>query len=103
MPTAFVQQVGVAWADVAAAGLGTPGPMSLAEGCLLDPSNLPAWHNFHAQQALEKAVGNQSSFINDANAAALGLDWGRFGAIRVWRCSRSVPVSGEELNCPRAG
>lgn len=71
----LVQQVGVAWADVAAAGLGTPGPMSLAEGCLLDPSNLPAWHNFHARQALEKALEKPVSFINDANAAALGEAW----------------------------
>ncbi|MCA9180913.1 MAG: ROK family protein [Planctomycetales bacterium] len=71
----LVQLAGVAWTDVAAAGLGTPGPLSLAEGCLLDPSNLPAWHNFHARQSLEKALEKPVSFINDANAAALGEAW----------------------------
>lgn len=76
----LAQQADVAWPDVAAAGLGTPGPMSLADGCLLDPANLPAWHNFHARQALEKALGKPVSFINDANAAALGEAWIGAGA-----------------------
>lgn len=76
----IAQQAGVDWSDVAAAGLGTPGPMSLAEGCLLNPSNLPAWHNFYARQALEKALGKPVSFINDANAAALGEAWIGAGA-----------------------
>lgn len=71
----LARQADVEWSDVAAAGLGTPGPMSLAEGCLLDPSNLPAWHNFYARQALEKGLEKPVSFINDANAAALGEAW----------------------------
>lgn len=73
-------EAGVAWSDVMAAGLGVPGPMSLPEGCLLDPSNLLGWHNFYAQAALEKALGIPVSFINDANAAALGEAWIGAGA-----------------------
>lgn len=76
----IAQEAGVAWSDVAAAGLGVPGPMSLPEGCLLDPSNLPGWHNFYAQPALQKALGIPVSFINDANAAALGEAWIGAGA-----------------------
>ncbi|MEO8269399.1 MAG: ROK family protein, partial [Aureliella sp.] len=71
----LAQQADVEWFDVAAAGLGTPGPMSLSDGRLLNPSNLPAWHNFHVRQALEKALEKPVSFINDANAAALGEAW----------------------------
>lgn len=71
----IAHEAGVAWPDVAAAGLGVPGPMSLPDGCLFDPSNLPGWHNFYAQPALQKALGIPVSFINDANAAALGEAW----------------------------
>lgn len=71
----IAEAAGVAWSDVAAAGLGVPGPMSLPDGCLLDPSNLPGWHNFYAQASLEQALGIPVSFINDANAAALGEAW----------------------------
>lgn len=76
----IAHEAGVAWSDVVAAGLGVPGPMSLPEGCLLDPSNLPGWHNFYAQPALQNALGKPVSFINDANAAALGEAWIGAGA-----------------------
>ncbi len=71
----LARQADVAWSDFAAAGLGAPGPMSLADGCLLDPSNLPGWHNFPVRQALQRALEMPVSFINDANAAALGEAW----------------------------
>lgn len=70
----------VPFAEVVAAGLGTPGPMSLSEGKLINPSNLPAWHNFPAQHVLQKALKIPVSFINDANAAALGESWVGAGA-----------------------
>ncbi len=71
----IAKAAGVAWTDVAAAGLGVPGPMSLPDGQVLDASNLPGWLNFYAQAALEKALGIPVCFINDANAAALGEVW----------------------------
>lgn len=73
-------EAGIPLAGVVRAGLGTPGPMSLAEGKLLNPTNLPAWHNFPAQQALATALQRPVSFINDANAAALGESWIGAGA-----------------------
>jgi glucokinase len=63
------------WDDVAAAGLGTPGPMDIAAGMILTPSNLPAWHNFHAQDALSRALDKPVAFANDAAAAAYGEFW----------------------------
>lgn len=76
----IVQTAGVEWSNVAAAGLGVPGPMSLPDGQVLDASNLPGWLNFYAQAALEKALGMPVCFINDANAAALGEAWIGAGA-----------------------
>ncbi len=71
----LAQQAGIAWSDVVRAGVGTPGPMSLEEGKLLNPSNLPDWHNFCVVKELSTALDKPVSFINDANAAALGEAW----------------------------
>lgn len=71
----LAERASVAWSEVARAGLGTPGPMSLEEGLLLNPSNLPDWHNFRVVEALSSALDKPVSFINDANAAALGESW----------------------------
>ncbi len=71
----LAQQAGVAWSDVVGAGVGTPGPMSLDEGKLLNPSNLPGWHNFYVVKELSTALEKPVSYINDANAAALGEAW----------------------------
>lgn len=76
----LIRSAGIPLSGVVGAGLGTPGPMSLAEGKLLNPTNLPAWHNFAARQALESELEKPVSFINDANAAALGEAWVGAGA-----------------------
>jgi len=66
---------GVARDRLRAIGLGTPGPIDLDQGMILDPSNLPAWWNFPIRQTLESAAGLPVSFCNDANAAAMGEFW----------------------------
>lgn len=71
----LAQTAGIPLSGVVRAGVGTPGPMSLAEGKLLNPSNLPDWHDFPVQQVLATELGKPVSFINDANAAALGESW----------------------------
>lgn len=76
----LAQHAGIPLSGVVRAGLGTPGPMSLAEGKLLNPSNLPTWHNFAVQSALAAALDKPVSYINDANAAALGESWIGAGA-----------------------
>lgn len=76
----LAKQAGVDWDQIPRAGLGTPGPQSLPEGKLLNPSNLPGWHNFKIQAALERELGMPVSYINDANAAAYGEFWVGTGA-----------------------
>lgn len=61
--------------DIPRAGLGTPGPMCLKRGLMLNPTNLPNWHNFKIQEALANAMGIPVSFANDANAATYGEFW----------------------------
>lgn len=61
--------------DIPYAGLGTPGPMCLERGLLLNPTNLPHWHNFKIRDALQEALNLPVSFINDANAATFGEYW----------------------------
>lgn len=63
------------WDDIAAVGLGTPGPMDIPTGTILTPSNLPAWHNFPVRDALATALEMPVSYANDAGAAAYGEFW----------------------------
>jgi glucokinase len=60
---------------VVGAGLGTPGPMDLARGMILEPVNLPAWKNFPIRDQLSDALNLPVTFTNDANAAAFGEYW----------------------------
>ncbi len=76
----LAKRAGIGWRLVPRVGLGTPGPLSREQGKLLNPSNLPGWHYFPVQAALEKAVGKPVSYVNDANAAALGECWIGAGA-----------------------
>lgn len=71
----LMQAAGLNAADIPFAGLGAPGPMCLRRGLLLDPVNLPHWHEFQIQSALEEALQIPVGFVNDANAAAYGEYW----------------------------
>jgi len=61
--------------DIAAVGVGTPGPMDIEGGRLLTPYNMPGWHHFPIRDQLEKATGKPVSYTNDAGAAAFGEYW----------------------------
>ena len=63
------------WDDVAAVGLGTPGPMDINSGQILTPVNLPGWHNSPVRDELESALGKKVTYSNDAGAAAYGEYW----------------------------
>lgn len=64
------------WSDIAAVGLGTPGPMDIHNGLILTPTNLPGWHNFPVVQSLSETLGGKSvTYANDAAAAAFGEYW----------------------------
>ena len=66
---------GLDWGQVAAVGVGTPGPLDIKAGKLLTPNNLPGWHNYPIKEKLGQATGKPVTFANDANAAAYGEYW----------------------------
>lgn len=66
---------GIAVSDVHAAGLGTPGPMDIPQGMILDPTNLPHWRFFPIRERLTAELQLPVAFTNDANAAAYGEFW----------------------------
>ncbi|MFO7905281.1 MAG: ROK family protein [Pirellulaceae bacterium] len=70
-----VSKLGIGMGDLKAAGLGTPGPMDIPKGMILDPTNLPHWRHFPIRDALSKELGMPVAFTNDANAAAYGEYW----------------------------
>jgi glucokinase len=61
-------------------GLATPGPMDLPTGVLLDPANLPGWHDVPIRQRVSERFSKPTVLQNDANAAAYGEFW--MGAAR---------------------
>jgi glucokinase len=63
------------WNDVAAAGLGTPGPMDINRGLILTPTNLPGWREFPIRERLSTALNKPVMYANDAAAAAFGEYW----------------------------
>lgn len=71
----LLEENGKSIEDVAAVGLGTPGPMDIANGLILTPSNLPAWRNDPVRDRLAKATGKPVTYANDAAAAAFGEYW----------------------------
>ncbi len=65
-------ELGVQRRDIAAVGIGTPGPMSHKEGIIYGAPNLPGWVNIPLRDRLSTAVGLPVTLDNDANAAAFG-------------------------------
>lgn len=72
---ALTAQAGIAAADIARVGLGTPGPQDLATGIILRAGNLPGWDNFPVRDRVAAHCGRPVTFANDANAAAYGEFW----------------------------
>jgi glucokinase len=58
--------------DVAAVGIGAPGPLDIPRGLLTEPPNLPGWHNVPLRQIVADRTGFPAFLENDANAAAIG-------------------------------
>ena len=67
--------VGMAAADVAGVGLGSPGPLDLAAGRIIRAGNLPGWDDFPLRDRVAAHCGRAVTFANDANAAAYGEFW----------------------------
>ena len=77
--------------QVAAVGVGAPGPLDIAAGVVIAPPNLPGWERVPLRQMLRDALSIPTYLDNDANAAALGEH--RFGAGRGTRHMIYVTVS----------
>lgn len=71
---------GVRPAQVAAVGVGAPGPLDIEAGILILPPNLPGWFRVPLKQQIEDGLQIATFLENDANAAGLGEH--RFGAGR---------------------
>jgi glucokinase len=71
----LARQAGIATADIAAVGLGSPGPLDLAAGTIVRAGNLVGWDNFPLRDRVAAHCGLPVTFANDANAAAYGEFW----------------------------
>jgi glucokinase len=63
---------GVTIKDITGIGIGSPGPLDIPKGMLIDPPNLPTWRNVPLRQILQDRLGAPAYLENDANAAAIG-------------------------------
>jgi glucokinase len=59
-------------AEVRAVGLGCPGSVDRERGTVLNPINLPGWHEFPVVRTIEERLGVPAAIENDAKLAALG-------------------------------
>ena len=66
---------GVATADVARVGLGSPGPIDIPQGTIVRAGNLPGWDAFPLRDRVAAHSGREVTFANDANAAGYGEYW----------------------------
>lgn len=67
-------------ANIAAAGVASPGPLDPRTGMILFTPNIPCWHNYNLREAIEGVYQLPTRVDNDANAA--GLAEAVFGAGR---------------------
>ncbi len=74
-----VDRAGLAWREIAAVGLGSPGTMDIDAGMLLEPPNLPGWNDLPIRDRLAEALDRPVVFQNDANCAAYGESWAGAG------------------------
>ena len=75
----LAHMAGVATSDVAAVGLGTPGPQDLGAGVILHAGNLPGWDHFPIRDRVAAHCGHTVTYANDATAAAYGEFWAGSG------------------------
>ena len=62
---------GVLTPEVEAIGLGAPGPLDPSAGVVLNPPNLPGWHEVPLAQLAREKYGLPVKLENDCNAAGL--------------------------------
>lgn len=73
-----LQNAGLAINQIAGIGIGSPGPLDLEKGIILEAPNLPTLHFFPLKQHLEEHFQKPVKINNDGNCFVLGEAW--FGA-----------------------
>jgi glucokinase len=86
-----LDQAGLRMADLAAIGIGAPGPSNPKTGILHSSPNLPGLREVPIRDIIEKEFDRKAFLINDGNAAALAEF--HFGAGRGSCCFIYVTVS----------
>lgn len=71
----LAHEAGIATADIAHVGLGSPGPIDIPTGTIVRAGNLPGWDGFPLRDRVSAHCGRPVTFANDANAAAYGEFW----------------------------
>jgi glucokinase len=84
------RNAGVDLEQLTGVGVGSPGPLDLVTGTILNPPNLPTLQNFPLKASLEKLTRLPVFVNNDANVFVLGEAW--FGAGRGARIVYGVTL-----------
>jgi glucokinase len=63
---------GLTRGDIAGVGIGSPGPIDIAQGIIVEAPNIPGMRNFPLRDSVSKALNLPAVLENDANAAAYG-------------------------------
>ena len=69
--------------QIAAIGICAPGPLNPKTGVIINPPNLPIWHNYPLAEEMRRVYDVPVRVDNDANAAALAE--AKWGAGRAYR------------------
>ena len=67
-----MDRFGVAESDIVGVGIGSPGPLDIKKGIVIDMPNLPGMKGAPLRDGVGGALGMKSVLVNDANAAAMG-------------------------------
>lgn len=76
----LLQKRGFSTTDLAAVGVGVPGPVIAEKGMVMAPPIMPGWDRYPIRTTLEKQWGTAVTLNNDAELGALG-EWA-YGAGR---------------------
>jgi glucokinase len=70
---------GLTQGEVAAVGIGSPGPLNTKDGVIYTAPNLPGWENLPLADEVGRRCGYRTFIENDANAAALAESFAGVG------------------------
>lgn len=77
----LLEEVEVEPNELAAIGMGVPGPVEFRTGILTAPPLMPGWDGYSTRDHLGEAFGAAVFIDNDVNVMALGEAWSRSEAI----------------------